>query len=70
MKQNISDSAVFKFYSLDQPFRTGESVSPNEIFSAYGRSYFFEKGGVIESIFEDPENPIQEPKMCVRIRSI
>ena len=70
MKNKVFDSAVFKFNSLCIPFKKGDSVSPKDVFFAHGICYYFERGGVIESIYIDPERPIQEPKMCVQIKSL
>ena len=70
MKANIQDSAVFKFYSTNLPYQIGDSVKPDENFNSHGCKYFFPMGGTVVSIWEDPEQPVQEPKMCVRIKSL
>jgi hypothetical protein len=66
----VTTNAVFKFYSLNQPYKTDDFVSSKEVFYSHGCNYFFPKGGKVIAIFEDPEEPKQEPKICVEIQSL
>ena len=70
MKSNITDNAVFKFHSKNLAFKQEDLVSSDIHFHAHGHDYYFPMGGIVVSIWEDPEQPIQEPKMCVQIKSL
>jgi hypothetical protein len=70
MKNIAFNNQVFKFHSEKLPYIKGDAVRPDVLLSAHGRDYFFPKGGKVVAIFEDPEQPIQEPKMCVQIKSL
>lgn len=69
MKNIAANNQVFKFHSEKLPYIKGNAVGPDVLLSAYGRDYFYPKGGKVVAIFEDPEKPLQEPKMCVRVKS-
>ena len=70
MKINITDDAVFKFHSKSLTFKQEDFVSANMNFHSHGHDYYFPMGGIVVSVWEDPEQPIQEPKMCVQIKSL
>lgn len=66
----VSDSATFKFNSINLQYKEGDFINSSEVFNRYGKYYFFVKGGKVIKIYEDPEKPVQEPKMCVQIKSL
>jgi hypothetical protein len=70
MKIKITHDAVFKFHSKSLPFKHEDFVSSDMIFHSHGHEYFYPVGGKVVSVWEDPEQPVQEPKMCVRIKSL